>query len=155
MSLTVRKLKAFLELVVAYHPKGHVALCGDVPMGSEWMEDMIRNCVRGGGDLGIRVMGGSRVEEAEFLASREEATSWIVARAGGWDNIICCVREYRDYFFKEWGMFCDECLHGGRGSLNVRKTARKYKVGTQKAAANFDTVLKDISIMIIARAKIL
>ena len=154
MALTVRKLKAFLELFVMLHPKGYVALVGDDPllMRWDWVNDMIK--LSGGSieTLGVRVQGGDRTEEAEVLAGREIAIESIVQCAGGWKNIIHCARAYRESFEKNWDIFTETCRKGGRGRLNEREVAKKYKVRTIDVARNFDKVLQDISTMVLIRA---
>ena len=60
---------------------------------------------------------------------------------------------FREAFEKDWDMFAEACRKGGRGSLNVRETARKYSVGTVRVTRNFDRVLGDIAEMSIARAR--
>lgn len=152
---SVKRLKAFLEMFVSWHPRGHMALVGEAPLFvlGDWLDDMVRSCVQSSPKLGVRVMGGSRVEEAERLVSRGLAVEGIVAEAGGWDNIVRCARAFREAFEKDWDMFAEACRKGGRGSLNVRETARKYRVGTVRVARNFDRVLGDIAEMSMARAR--
>ena len=113
---------AVLELFARFHPDGLGLLLGNgrEPDGME-IAEMISSLSPQSG-LGIRVMGGRSIPEAERIITMPETVCEVINAIGGWDYIHKITREVsEDFGEKLWREAVDYSVYISRqGNGNIR-----------------------------------
>ena len=113
---------AVLELFARFHPDGLGLLLGNgrEPDGLE-IAEMISSLSPQSG-LGIRVMGGRAIPEAERIITMSETVFEVINAIGGWDYIHKITREVaKDFGDKLWREAIDYSIYISRqGNGNIR-----------------------------------
>jgi hypothetical protein len=101
------QLSAIIQMITLY-PTGLSMLLGRVnPPTSEQVNEMILAFTPTGGDLGVRVVGGASIPQAERLIYTEETFSEVIAVCGGWPHISDVARCWMKYNPNGWAVMMD------------------------------------------------
>ncbi len=105
--VTIARLRAAIEFLIKGHPQALKVLTGDIePPTSADILQIYQMIHASPEDLGLRVDSSSISRPQEEAISMAEQYQGIITEAGGWDQIVAVVKDFRHLRNMEWKLFC-------------------------------------------------